>query len=182
VLENLYDRYFSYGQNVCVVGQMIGYGNNLDGDVTTVDAQPYSHHKRVLDELWDGTGTPSDPRFQTAHVIPWAFAWTGLIALPAMAVHTHGLFLDEDFHGWGAEDLEWGYRICASGIPIILRDDVYGLHLPHIRDAGANFKTERPNFRHFVRKWPRIDVELASAFGDVDGNRLGRQSSPARLL
>lgn len=172
VLENLYDRYFSYGQNVCIVGQMIGYGNNMDGDVTTVDAQSYSHHKRVLDDLWNGVGIPPDPRFRARHVIPWAFAWTGLIALPAAAVRTHSLFFDEDFHGWGAEDLEWGYRICASGVPIILREDVYGLHLPHVRDTEVNFGAERKNFRHFVRKWPRTDVELASAFGDEEGNKL----------
>jgi glycosyltransferase involved in cell wall biosynthesis len=172
VLENLYDRHFSYGQNVCIVGQVIGYGNNMDGDVTAVDVRPYSHHKRVLDELWNGVGTPPDPRFRATHVIPWAFAWTGLIALPAATVRAHNLFFDEDFHGWGAEDLEWGYRICANGIPIILREDVYGLHLPHIRDTRVNFSAERKNFRHFVRKWPRTDVELASAFGDEEGNRL----------
>ena len=171
-LNNLYDHHFSYGQNVCIVGQVLGYGNNRDGDVKAVDALSYSHYKTVLDELWSGVGNPRDPRFQATHVLPWAFAWTGLIALPAAAVRTHNLFFDEDFRGWGVEDLEWGYRICVSGIPIILREDVYALHLPHLRDTEGNFSKGRRNWRRFIRKWPRIDIELASAFGDVDANSL----------
>lgn len=171
-LENLYDHHFSYGQNVCIVGQVLGYGNNRDGDVPSVDALSYAHYKRALDELWDGTGNPRDPRFQVTHVLPWAFAWTGLIALPAAAVRAHDLYFDEDFRGWGVEDLEWGYRICASGIPIILREDVHALHLPHLRDTEGNFSKARRNWRRFLRKWPRTDIELASAFGDVDANSL----------
>lgn len=171
-LANLYDNYFSYGQNVCIAGQVLGYGNNKDGDVSSVGALSYAHYMRVLDELWDGVGNPRDLRFQATHVIPWAFAWTGLIALPAAAVRTHNLFFDEDFHGWGVEDLEWGYRICASGIPIILREDVYALHLPHVRNMEENFSKGRRNWRRFIRKWPRADIELASAFGDVDANSL----------
>ena len=169
-LENLYSRNFAFGQNVCVVGQVLGYGNNMDGDVPAVDVLPGSHYRRVLGELRDGVGEPPDPRFQATHVLPWAFAWTGLIALPAAAVRTHDLFFDEDFRGWGVEDLEWGFRICASGIPIILREDVYALHLPHVRDAKANSGRARQNWRRFIRKWPRADTELAWAFGDLEAN------------
>jgi glycosyltransferase involved in cell wall biosynthesis len=171
-LTNLYEHNFSFGQNVCIVGQVLGYGNNMDGDVTSVNARSYAYYKKVLGELWDGVANPPDPRFQVVHVLPWAFAWTGLIALPAAAVRDHGLFFDEEFRGWGVEDLEWGYRICASGIPIVLRADVYGLHLPHVRDAVANFRKGRGNWLRFLRKWPRPDVELAAAFGDVDANSL----------
>ena len=79
---------------------------------------------------------PADPRFRVEHNIPWAFAWTGLIALPAAAVAADQLYFDESFRGWGNDDLEWGYRVCASGIPIVLRPDVYGLHLPHRAERG----------------------------------------------
>jgi hypothetical protein len=32
------------------------------------------------------------------------------------------LYFDESFRGWGNDDLEWGYRVCASGIPIVTAD------------------------------------------------------------
>jgi hypothetical protein len=171
-LENLYDHNFSYGQNACIVGQVIGYGNNMDGDVAAVESQPYSHYKKVLDGLWDGVSEPPDPRFQTTHVLPWAFAWTGLVALPAAAVRTHNLYFDEEFRGWGVEDLEWGFRVCTSGIPIILREEVYALHLPHVRDTKANHGTARRNFHRFLRKWPRPEIELVAAFDDITANDL----------
>lgn len=171
-LQNLYERHYAFGQNVCVVGQVVGYGNNSDGNVESVEVQPYSHYAEVLNEIAAASDAPKDPRFRVAHVIPWAFAWTGLIALPMATVRKHDLFFDEDFHGWGAEDLEWGYRISATGTPIVLRDDVLALHLPHARDMAANRITERENYRRILRKWPGLDVELANAFGDFDANCL----------
>jgi len=169
-LQNLYERHFSFAQKVCVVGQVVGYGNNNDGDVEAIEARPYAHYAPVLDELAGAFGVSRDPRFGVAHVIPWAFAWTGLIALPMDTVREHDLYFDEDFRGWGVDDLEWGYRICASGTPIVLREDVYALHVPHIRDSAANRVTEGANYHRFLRKWPSRDVELAHAIGDMAAN------------
>lgn len=171
-LRDLYDRHFSFGQNICVVGQVVGYGNNNDGDVESVEARSYEHHRDALAALAVRPDWPLDPRFTVAHVIPWAFGWTGLIALPLRIVHEYGLYFDEDFRGWGVDDLEWSYRICASGTPIVLRPDIYALHLPHMRDAAANRVSESHNYRRFLRKWPARDVELAHAFGDVAANAL----------
>jgi len=171
-LQNLYDRHFAFGQQICVVGQVVGYGNNNDGDIDSVEPQPYAKYRDALKELGDTKGNPRDPRFKVSHVIPWAFGWTGLIALPLDTVRRHGLFFDEEFHGWGVDDLEWSYRICESRTPIVLCEDVYAIHLPHARDTSANRKTERQNYGRFLRKWPRADVELAHAFGDVQANSL----------
>lgn len=173
-LGNLYDRHFAAGQNVCVVGQVVGYGNNNDGDVAFVEARPYRHYRELLDELGRPGGPPRDPRFGVDPVIPWAFAWTGLAALPAATVREHGLFFDEQFRGWGVDDLEWGYRIAASGTPVVLCQDVYAIHLPHVRDAGLNRRSAQANWHRFLRKWPGPDVELAYAFGEVEANGLCR--------
>ncbi|MFI2710805.1 glycosyltransferase [Micromonospora sp. NPDC018662] len=169
-LRNLYDRHFAFGQRVCVVGQVVGYGNNNDGDVTSIEPLPYDAHLANLDAMAAAPDWPADPRFQVDHVIPWAFGWTGLIALPRALVREHRLYFDESFRGWGVDDLEWSYRVCASGTPIVLRPDVYALHLPHLRDTAANRVTETANYRRFLRKWPGPDVELAHAIGDVEAN------------
>jgi glycosyltransferase involved in cell wall biosynthesis len=172
-LSTLYDSHFAFGQSVCAVGQVVGYGNNMDGDVTGVEDLPYAHHSAALSELVAGPTWPADPRFRVPHVIPWAFGWTGLIALRADSVREHGLFFDEkNFHGWGVDDLEWSYRVCAAGIPLVLCPDVYALHLPHIRDSAANRQKEVANYRRFLQKWPRSDVELSFAFGDLAANGL----------
>ena len=174
-LHRLYDRCFAFGQRVCAVGQVVGYGNNADGDVESVELRPYSEHLAALQEMAASPDWPADPRFRVAHNIPWAFAWTGLIALPRAVVTSDQLYFDESFRGWGNDDLEWGYRICASGIPIVLRPEIYGLHLPHQRNVAANRRTGAANFARFLSKWPSRDVELTRMVGDTRANELWPQ-------
>ena len=171
-LDNLYNRHFAFTQQICVVGQVVGYGNNNDGSVTTVDHLEYKHYKKHLDELENFVGIPRDPRFQVPHIVPWAFGWTGFIALPLTLIKKYNLFFDEDFHGWGVDDLEWSYRICNAGIPIVLCEDIRAIHLPHVRDQQINQQSEKKNYKYFLKKWPCIDVELAHSFGDVKANEL----------
>ncbi|WP_434742514.1 glycosyltransferase [Micromonospora sp. SH-82] len=168
-LAELYERHFGYGQRVCLVGQMLDYDNNT-GDVVEVDLRPYEHYRKVLADLAvDGPGAV-DPRVTARHVIPWSFAWTALVALPRALVTAHDLTFDRNFHGYGVEDLEWAYRVARTGTPIVLGRDFWGLHLPHLRDVAANRRTEGPNYRYFLRKWPANDVELACAVGDFEAN------------
>ena len=154
-----------------MAGQVVGYDNNTGGDVPEVRILPYQEHLAMLTRP-DG---PRDLRAGVEHLIPWTFAWTGLLALPAAAVRDHDLFFDERFRGWGVDDLEWGYRICASGIPIIFREDICGLHLPHARNSGATLAEAKVNWGLFLRKHPGPAVELAAAFGDVEANQLFRE-------
>ncbi|GAA4962695.1 glycosyltransferase family 2 protein [Actinoplanes utahensis] len=164
-LEDLWDRHFAYGQRICVVGQMIDYDNNT-GDVTEVGVLPYEHYRKLLADLQvTGTGD-QDPRMTAEHVIPWSFAWTALVALPRELA---GDF-DLNFHGYGVEDLEWAYRVSRTGTPVVMGRDFFGVHLPHVRDVAANKRTEAPNYRYFLRRWPGADVELACAFGDFEAN------------
>lgn len=168
-LADLYERYFSYRQRVCVVGQMLDYDNNTS-DVATIAVKPYQHYEKSLIDLAARGDIRDDPRMAARHVIPWSFAWTALIALPSAVVREHGLWFDLDFQGYGVEDLEWAYRVCATGTPIIMGHDVYGIHLPHVRNVAANRETETANYRRFLRKWPGHDVELACALGDFEAN------------
>jgi hypothetical protein len=156
-----------------VVGQVVGYGNNAEDEEYAVRAHTYGSFEERLRSLTRAT-TPLDPRFREELVVPWAFAWTGLIAIRTDAVREYGLYFDEEFEGWGVDDLEWGFRVSASGIRIQLEADVRALHLPHARDAEFNRRTERLNYRRFLRKWPCPDVELAAAFGDVAANSWSR--------
>ena len=171
-LQRLYDYCFAFGQRGCAVGQVVGYDNNTGGDIDSVELRPYEEHLAALRDMASAPDWPADPRFRVEHNIPWAFAWTGLIALPAAAVASDRLYFDESFRGWGNDDLEWGYRVCAGGIPIVLRPDVYGLHLPHTRNAAANTLTATANADRFLRKWPRRDVELVCLSGDTRANDL----------
>lgn len=170
-LVRLWNEHYSKGNNQCVVGQMIDYSNN-DADVTVVDDLPYSHYKEQLERLEAEGHGESDPRLQFDHVIPWAYAWTALIALPRENVERYELTFDLNFWGYGVEDLEWAHRISAAGIPIVMSHGAFGIHLPHNRSLAANKQTEAINYRYFLEKWPSIEVELAACFGDFEANQL----------
>jgi hypothetical protein len=148
---------------------VVGYDNNRGGDVLENAPLTVDEHLAALAAMCDGP-EPPDPRFRVAHNVPWMFAWTGLIALRRETVVANDLYFDESFHGWGVDDLEWGFRVSRAGTPIVLRREVAALHLPHPRDRAGNDRTERLNYQRFLRKWPQPDVELASAIGDLRAN------------
>lgn len=161
-----------HGHISCLVGRIVGYGNNNDGDVEHVDVQPKEALIHRLEDLKAYPAADTDPRFAQPINIPWAFVWTGLVGLPTAAVRAHDLYFDESFTGWGVDDLEWGYRIHRAGLPIVLEGNACGLHLPHQRSMAANKAFEQLNFRRLLRKWPSSDVELVSAFNDMEANVL----------
>jgi GT2 family glycosyltransferase len=169
-LANLYRRHYRHGQQVCVLGQVVGYENVVGDDVTQVEALPYAHYGKILAGLGAADRAAADPRWapETASAFarfPWAFAKTGLMALPLAALRELGLLLDEGFLGWGPEDQEWALRIARTGMPIVLGQDVYGMHLPHLRDFAAQDHEAGMTNKHYLAKWPRLDLELALAFG-----------------
>ncbi|HEX2926410.1 MAG TPA: glycosyltransferase [Ruminiclostridium sp.] len=168
-LTNLYDRHFSFQQKQCVIGQMVDYSNNTE-NVDRVEILPFSHYKGLLSGLESEQPFQKDTRWQVDYNIPWAFAWTALIALPKKVVDENHLYFDEKFRGYGVEDLEWAYRICLAGVPMILKQDVWGIHLPHVRNVNSNHVTETANYRYFLWKYPGYDVEIVSKLGDFQGN------------
>jgi hypothetical protein len=149
---------------------MIDYDNNTS-DVDAVQVKEFDHYRELLAKLEAVGDVREDPRLHVPHVIPWSFAWTALIAVPAALVAEHELYFDLDFHGYGVEDLEWAYRVCATGTPIMVAADVYGIHLPPLRSVAENQRTEAVNYRRFLDKWPGPDVELACSFGDFEANQ-----------
>jgi glycosyltransferase involved in cell wall biosynthesis len=167
-LRGLFGRYFAAGQDVCVLGKLAGYSEVDGGNVEPgqFETLPYSHYRAILAGLAAGERELTDPRWDLDQVpLPWTLVWTALVALPTSTIRRHGLGFDERFCGWGPEDQEWGYRVHAAGTPIVRGDGVYGLHLPHVRDAAANWRTDRANSRYFLAKWPCLEVELSRAFG-----------------
>jgi GT2 family glycosyltransferase len=176
-LDNLYDRHYAHGQNVCVVGQMIGYDDVVETDVEQVEVAPFSHYREVLARLEAQDHVVMDDRWnpdqQSAFArFPWVFARGGLVAVTTAIVREHGLTYDEGFRGWGPEDQEWALRVALTGTPIVLGQEVYGLHLPHLRSVADNGRTAQVNNRYYLAKWPRLELELALAFGWSETDRI----------
>ena len=63
---------------------------------------------------------------------------------------------DEDFKGWGEEDLELAYRLYRIGIDFIYPHRKYGAayHLDHAIDWKVNYESLVENIRRFRQKHP----------------------------
>jgi Glycosyl transferase family 2 len=165
-LGRLYREYYAGGSDVCVLGQAVGYSDELsESDVPEVDDLPYSHYRPVLDRIGETDVRSRDARWGVEPVLPWTMVWGGLTALRTDTLRRYDLTFDEGFRGWGLEDQEWGYRVQLSGTPIVFAAEIYGLHLPHVRDLSANQAGLRRNSWYFTAKWPTLDVELLRPFG-----------------
>jgi GT2 family glycosyltransferase len=174
-LENLHEKYFSGEENVCLVGQMIDYRPDgayalSDGDASGTGL-PYEQYRAALAQLQTSSGVRLDQRLDRDPAVAWTGVWAGLVAIPVATVQRHGLSFDENFHGWGLEDVEWGYRVWRSGTPIIMREDVYGMHQPHPRPGTLGDDEYLANGRYFLAKWPTLEVELWRAFGNAGAAR-----------
>jgi len=176
-LESLYRRYFAAAADVCVLGQLVGMDGLADTPQETEDLPEHRNFRQILTELGRTPGAKRDPRWHFEDVVlPWTMVWTGFVALPAAVVHEHDLLFDENFTGWGAEDQEWGYRVARAGLPIVRGEDVFALHLPHVRNVSHNMRTFDVNKGYFLTRWPTLDVQLYRAFDSWSANRWYEQT------
>jgi GT2 family glycosyltransferase len=93
--------------------------------------------------------------------ISWLYFLTGNASVRKADLERVGCF-DEDFTGYGHEDLELGYRLERAGIPIHYAADAVNYHwhpVPFDQQQGRMELAGRSTVR-FFRKHPSNDVRL----------------------
>lgn len=151
-----------------VIGQTRDYDEGMD-------IEKFKHHpfefyaENYLSKTIDEIDLPADVRWTIDIYIDWAMGWTFNLSL-SKNILENNLF-DEDFKGWGVEDIEWAYRVKCAGSKVIFSDKIWAIHLSHYRNVNSNHETERINFKKMLCKWPEFEVELVTTFGDIKGNK-----------
>lgn len=102
---------------------------------------------------------------------PWALFWTGNVSFTKNALIQAGLF-DEEFQSWGMEDIDCGYRLFKTGIPLVFSSEAKGFHYPHPRNNDGNFLANHNNKYLFFEKHKNIITEIyliskATAFNNT---------------
>ncbi len=91
--------------------------------------------------------------------VPWAYAWSLLLALPTSVFRQEGGF-DERFEGWGMEDIDLGYRVHRRGARFVWDPAVKGIDHPHERNTVQNLLSNRRNQLRFLRHHWTKEAEL----------------------
>ena len=113
--------------------------------------------------------------------LPWAFCWSGNISGPATLLQQEQLLFDENFVGWGAEDLEWAFRLTRAGATVLFNKRPAGFHQPHYRNVQNNMRTERASMPRFLEREAPLCllVEAVVRYNDIVANKLFREISGA---
>ncbi len=105
-----------------------------------------------------------------AHLIPenfiyrteWQFFYSGYCAATKKAFFKCGQF-NEDFKGWGAEDVEFGYRLEKAG-DIKFLNEAYAYHISHNRDFYSIMQNNKKNLYLFYSQQTCALVEIYITF------------------
>ena len=167
-ITTLCDGYDPALDDTAIIGQMLGYDANAN--ITSCALDSYERYRDLHLAGNSRQGLPEDQRWKLPKNIPWSMCRSALIAIPRRLIGRHDLYFDQAFRGWGAEDLEWGYRLTRCNIGFVFADELWGIHLPHRRDVQLNFAQQEANYCRFLTKWPCFEVEVVTRFGDYLAN------------
>lgn len=76
---------------------------------------------------------------------------------------------DENFKGWGLEDIELGYRAYRNGVKIVFNPNIEACHQFHdeVWDSARNFQWQN-NLRYFNEKHNELPVRMQEIFDFYD--------------
>lgn len=90
---------------------------------------------------------------------PWGLTWTINCSLRTDDYRAVGGF-DESFVGWGAEDMEFAYRLYRHGVGFHLDRDAWAVESPHDRDWEILEPSLLRNMERFLDKFREPEIEI----------------------
>ena len=109
--------------------------------------------------------------YKAAHYDRWEWCASNNLSVRKKHVLAIGCW-DENFAGWGEEDMDFSFRLYRFGLtPILLTsDNANSYHLDHQIDYETNAFTLRENARYLISKFPQIAEFRKDAYSQYDIN------------
>ncbi|AST93558.1 MULTISPECIES: (d)CMP kinase [Sutcliffiella] len=97
---------------------------------------------------------------------PWSLCYTCIVSLPSFLAKS--TTFNEDFKGWGMEDIEWGYRLHNNNVRWLFSNRSIGYHLYHDRNMNdKKFNQWKLNLEHFLQLHRGEDAKKFEMFSSV---------------
>jgi len=108
---------------------------------------------------------PNGPQFNYGGIknnknCSWRFFWTSNISLEKKWLKEN---FDENFRGWGYEDLDLGYRLEKKGLVIVLNNEARAYHYHSYNDPEEFLRKQENAAKsalYFVGKFPELKEEI----------------------
>lgn len=168
--------------NTVVIGSIYGY-TILQSDLTfskLVDVNNFEETFKNIEGMAEYVDVRMESfRYHSFHIdnlkAPYIFFWTGNVSAKREQIMKVGCF-DENYKGWGVEDIDLGYRLFLGGSTFSLNLEAKAIHLPHEIETGVKEVLEKDrdvnNKIYFHEKYKNIESELmVTGFQDVFFNR-----------
>lgn len=97
----------------------------------------------------------------------WGFFWTSNICVPRKFLEKERF--DENFVGWGCEDLELGYRLQKNGLKICFNPKAIAYHYHYYGDSKGFFENQKNSAKaviYCIKKHPELKKDL------IENNKL----------
>lgn len=99
----------------------------------------------------------SDQSRMCLYSIPWICSITANMSIKKSALINVGKF-DNEFKGWGVEDVELGYRLYQRGYTFFYYDNIISYHIEHHRNSSEMNKDLLENMRKFYKKYEDYNI------------------------
>ncbi len=155
------ERCFSISEDIVVIGNRLLLNDKTDlRDIMNCDIfEKYRFDSGNLDILEFRYLIFQFLSFNAASINrPWMQVYSCNMAVPKKLLEKIGGF-DENFKGWGVEDIEFGYSMFKKGVKIVINSKLEVLHQSHgIRNdlviKKENIERYNQNIEYFLSKYP----------------------------
>lgn len=113
---------------------------DMEADLKLIEEHLLAHEKTPNASFEGLTINPDgkpyiQARLKLKQKLKWAYFLTGNLSLKKKTLLEAGLF-DENFKGYGWEDLEFGYRLHKTGLPLYYLPSAINFHHHPVSDEG----------------------------------------------
>lgn len=155
------DRCFSMDKDILVIGNRVMLSENIPYEAVC--------DRTILEKQFFTVNSSSQMEIRyykfyrfsynsSYQIYPWLNVFSCNMAVPKKWLDATGGF-DENFRGWGLEDIEVGYNMYKNGIKIVFNNKLEVFHQNHagsenLKISEKKFNDIDKNTRYFLKKYP----------------------------
>lgn len=154
-LPEYYRLYKQYGENLCIIGYVLGNDTSSDLEEMRQIIDAYSPDEAASIMYKRNMLDGREKKYRalgenlSLWLAPYTVLWSLHFAVPTAFLKKTGVLFDEHFNAWGGEDSDFGIQLFYHGAKYILARNAVAIHYP----AQVRSYDKLQNDLVFREKW-----------------------------